>query len=96
MIGCINHCAGCGSHFSSVAAFDAHRFGDHATARYCEEPLDVASLAPKTAAGICKIGAPVPRISVTVHALARDLENWSQRGSSELVRKAKDGLREAA
>src|SRR5437762_1050652 len=43
---CTYHCSGCDSHFHSLAAFDAHRKGDHSTpdSRWCEEPDDMPEL----------------------------------------------------
>jgi hypothetical protein len=44
-VSCTSHCSACGSHFSSIEAFDAHRVGsfsadDPESARQCEHPLD--------------------------------------------------------
>jgi hypothetical protein len=90
---CTTHCRSCGAHFSSTAAFDAHRKGP-IDARYCEHPNDVVTLAGearlgiKSAAGVCDVASPSsPQVGVTVWALAASLD-----GSAGRVA----GLRDAA
>jgi hypothetical protein len=41
---CSYSCTACGSHFTSLGAFDAHHSGDHATGRYCADPDEVPAL----------------------------------------------------
>jgi hypothetical protein len=51
---CIYHCSGCGSHFRSLQAFDAHRSG-RADERMCwaESNEQAAQLVSATDHGIC-------------------------------------------
>jgi hypothetical protein len=91
---CTYHCSGCGSHFSSLGAFDAHRTGDY-DSRVCDEPLDVGELAAKSERGGCDLGDRT-RINVPVYALARDLDHFARTALSELVRRPSEGAEAAA
>jgi hypothetical protein len=64
---CSACCTACGSHFTGVSAFDAHRCGP-ASGRYCD--TDRPALVAKTEHGSCSIGRDVPLVGVTVWALA--------------------------
>jgi hypothetical protein len=56
-IGCSYHCSGCGSHFSSLEAFDLHRTGSfQESTRACWGEECEGKLVPKTEHGICKLG----------------------------------------
>lgn len=66
---CVAHCAGCNSHFSGVAAFDAHRKGDP-DERYCVDPMDDPRFALKTEAGTCDLRFGPTRLGVRVWQLA--------------------------
>ncbi len=63
---CRCHCRGCGFHFSSLAAFDAHRFGDYSLprndleARHCVSPE--FSDAFGNEAGACRISSATDEI----------------------------------
>jgi hypothetical protein len=87
---CKTHCPTCHAHFSSNAAFDAHRKGPIG-ARYCAEPADLTSRAGvpvfgvKDLAGVCEIAGGGVHVGI-VWALAR-----SQGGPERFA-----GLREAA
>jgi hypothetical protein len=71
---CTNHCVACGSHFSSLGAFDAHRKGEPG-GRWCDEPDDVPRLAAKSNHGRCDLAAPAFRVNgVTIWSLGSDLE----------------------
>jgi hypothetical protein len=73
---CTFHCSGCGSHFHSLEAFDLHRSGDHALARYCIDPVDCDRLAVATADGVCRLVRDVDEISpVTVYRSRRHAED---------------------
>jgi hypothetical protein len=62
---CTCHCRPCGSHFTSLRAFDAHRQGP-SDARRCELPD--TGLVELT--GICKLADPdMPLAGVTVYEL---------------------------
>src|SRR5262245_44103915 len=61
---CQYHCRGCDSCFTSLAAFDAHRFGPF-DARFC----DLAAAELDEHRGVCRIsdaneetGRPIPRM----------------------------------
>lgn len=61
---CQHHCSGCGSHFTSLEAFDDHRVGDFAAGKVCwgegsEDRLEIVR-----EDGICDIGHSPPRIAV--------------------------------
>lgn len=86
MTHCTNHCSACGSHFSSVKAFDAHRVGDHESGRYCEDPEDIADRDgnPRLAARdgeVCALTRP-PRIGVKVWTDAKSLQAARRRWAS--------------
>lgn len=72
---CSNCCSACGSHFSSVGAFDSHRSGPPSD-RYCLEPEDVVDadgrsrLAPRTTSGRCHLSNGPPKVGVTVWTFA--------------------------
>lgn len=82
---CTNHCATCGTHFHSVAAFDAHRAGDHASndpmeGRHCVHPLDVRGRDDRTpfialtTVGLCDLARSGPLANVTIWTLRDKLE----------------------
>lgn len=80
---CRYHCSGCRSHFSSLNAFEAHRFGDHATGRDCDEPADDDRFAAVAENGLCSMYSQ-PRVGVAVWTLAEDLARARERsGGSE-------------
>lgn len=60
---CRYHCTTCGSHFSSLSAFDGHREGD-ADSRHCIDPDDAVTrngssrLEVKTQTGRCNLARP--------------------------------------
>jgi hypothetical protein len=54
-LSCTTHCACCGSHFTSLAAFDAHRVRPHDGDRRCS--LDAPELRPATEDGRCELTA---------------------------------------
>lgn len=67
---CRYHCRPCGAHFTSLAAFDAHREGPM-DARHCEIPDDLVERD-----GNCGIVYDPPKVGVTLYehpsaALAR-------------------------
>jgi len=81
---CTYHCSECGSHFSSLAAFDSHRQGEFGEGkfgdgRFCEEPEDVLDstgnlrLTPLSVEGECRLARP-PKVGVTVWTDAKSLE----------------------
>lgn len=78
---CTNHCAGCGSHFHSLTAFEAHRQGEFGVERYCEEPADLRNrkgeprLAPLSTDGSCLIYAHKPKHGVTIWTEAKAREH---------------------
>lgn len=53
---CQNHCSACGSHFTSVTAFDAHRHGPFDGDRICWPEHDLP-LRPATEDGACDLTA---------------------------------------
>jgi len=56
---CRAHCPACGGHFTSEAAFDAHREGSHRHGeRHCLEPEGVPCLRVVTDSGRCEIHSP--------------------------------------
>jgi len=56
---CRAHCPACGGHFTSDAAFDAHREGSHRDGeRRCLEPEGVPCLRVVTDSGRCEIHSP--------------------------------------
>lgn len=52
---CRAHCGGCGRHFSSQAAFDAHRQGNYPDDRHCVQPWDDEQFAAED--GVCQMYA---------------------------------------
>jgi hypothetical protein len=71
---CRCHCRDCGSHFTSLEAFDAHHQGSGSTLVACAFPED-ASLVEITG-GTCVVGDPEnPEFGVTVYAVERSLED---------------------
>lgn len=82
---CTNHCASCGMHFHSLAAFDAHRMGNHASndallGRHCEHPLDRhgkdgrTSFICLTTVGVCDLSRPEPLSDVSIWTLRAQVE----------------------
>jgi hypothetical protein len=60
---CRNHCRACGSHFTSVRAFDAHRVGPMSDRR-CEFGPDLIEIP----GGVCRIGDPeAPRSGILLY-----------------------------
>jgi hypothetical protein len=51
---CTYHCGACHSHFASLEAFDLHRAGDYADARYCLDPDDEKTLS-EAGRGPCRM-----------------------------------------
>jgi len=47
------HCRRCGSHFTSLEAFDAHHEGSGESLRPCRFPADLAEIR-----GTCKVSDP--------------------------------------
>ena len=84
---CSCHCAACGTHFSSLRAFELHRNGDFATGRYCIEPLDDDRFAPKDERGACKLGQG-EKSPVIVWTLRASLARSPWRAGRELRRAA--------
>lgn len=64
-------CDGCGSHFSSLRAFDAHRVGSSSDRR-CLNPKDDERFTPVALNARCEMGARAER-GVTVWTLASTL-----------------------
>jgi hypothetical protein len=62
---CTNHCATCGSHFSSLAAFDAHRSGPYSGKRECWGNPDVGAIYPATEDGTCRLTAET-HVDITI------------------------------
>lgn len=82
---CTNHCSKCGTHFHSVAAFDAHREGDHASndpllGRHCVHPLDKVGKDGRTpfialtTVGVCNLTGTAALSDVTIWTLRDKLE----------------------
>ncbi len=93
---CRYHCSACRTHFSSLNAFDAHRDGDHATGRYCDEPADDERFAAVAENGVCTMYA-VERVNVAVWTLAADLQRARQRsGQAPFAAFGVESDREAA
>ena len=69
---CHFHCRACGSHFTSLEAFDAHRTGSHAdNSRTCLDPATVSNASGMLEVlGVCRIATgrdrPLGRVSVWV------------------------------
>jgi hypothetical protein len=61
---CRYHCSRCGSHFTSLSAFDAHHAGQGASHQPCAWP-DNTVLRERT--GACKIAAGPPKRAVTIY-----------------------------
>lgn len=71
---CRYHCAGgCGQHFTSLHAFDAHRAGDHQEGRYCLDCMDDPRFVLKTEQAVCDLRSPT-KVGVRLWQLASDLE----------------------
>lgn len=68
---CQYHCCACGGHFSSLAAFDAHRRGEPG-ARHCDPDVansaGEAMLVPKTENGSCAMVYPPLGSGAVVYA----------------------------
>ena len=70
---CRCHCRGCGSHFSSAEAFDAHHQGSGASLVPCAFPEEAPLIG--VTEGTCTIGDPDrPLTGVTVYTTERSLE----------------------
>jgi hypothetical protein len=67
---CRSHCRACHTHFSSDAAFDAHRRWP-AEGRYCCDPLDDGRFAIKAQAGKCAIASGLVRDGVMIWTYGR-------------------------
>jgi hypothetical protein len=69
------HCRACGSHFTSLEAFDAHRTGSHAeNTRVCLDPATVTGTSAMTeVVGACRIanGRDHQHHHVSIWQLAR-------------------------
>lgn len=65
---CRYHCRRCGSHFTSLEAFDAHRSGTPQD-RACSFPDDAGLV--ELAGATCAISGPDPVPAVTVYGTAR-------------------------
>lgn len=98
VVTCTNHCGSCSRHFSSVAAFDAHRVRDESGWPQCFDPefdvecydaMGVSRFIALSIEGECRMYAEVER-GVTVWALARDVlrarERFSGLGGNALRR----------
>ena len=73
---CSHHCAACGSHFTSLEAFDLHRAGDHARGRYCLAPDEVEALAVVSRSGVCRLVRGCDELAgVTVYASRRHVDD---------------------
>lgn len=71
---CSHHCAACGSHFTSLGAFDAHRSGPFDGERVCSFPDD-APLVELT--GSCRICGPtLAGVTLYEHADANRLREY--------------------
>lgn len=64
---CLAHCSGCGSHFRSQGAFDAHRSGPFSGDRQCwaEDNKNIDKLRITTKDGLCAVYEP-PSFPVTI------------------------------
>lgn len=66
---CRCHCSICGSHFTGLEAFDAHRSGPYDGERICSFPDDAGLV---ELIGACRIDDPeCPKIGVTVYGCKR-------------------------
>jgi hypothetical protein len=76
---CRNHCRGCGGHFASVEAFDAHHQGSGAHLVPCAFPEDAPLLA--ITGGTCRIDDPDRTFTgVTIYTTVRSLEAGERLG----------------
>ncbi|MDQ2760342.1 MAG: hypothetical protein M3Y17_07875 [Actinomycetota bacterium] len=85
--GCSYHCGTCGSHFTSLAAFDLHRAGDYgAGTRHCLDPDDVIALRAVDG-GMCAPSVAwnePPRRGVIVYEYAADadrMRTWRRKAA---------------
>jgi|Tabmets5t2r1_1033131.scaffolds.fasta_scaffold94420_2 hypothetical protein len=69
---CTHHCRSCGSHFTSLEAFDAHRKGPAGSDRACAFPELPKGAEWVERTGACRIAGATPAIGVTVYALVRE------------------------
>ena len=79
---CTDHCSGCGRHFHSLGAFDAH-MGEGGS-RQGGMTYELAhavppGLAPWTLQGVCELAGNGPHEGVVVYSLKRDLERAAER-----------------
>lgn len=82
---CRCHCRRCGSHFSSLEAFDSHHEGSGEILRPCRFPDDLTE-----DRGVCRISDPTsPLDDVTVYSTVRDT------GVAERLRRALDSPAQA-
>lgn len=70
---CKNHCSQCGTHFTSVAAFDLHRGGSFEKGRRCRRPDSIVrggkqALVVVEPHGSCEMYAP--------RLVEKDVEIW--------------------
>jgi len=80
MTACRCHCRRCGSHFTSLEAFDAHHQGSGESLRPCRFPADLVEIR-----GTCKLSDPtLPLSGVTVYSTVRDT------GVAKRLRRASD------
>jgi len=91
---CSNHCSACGSHFTSLAAFDAHRYGSHQDGRRCWNPEEELPLVIQTEIGVCDITAEtLEPVTIWGHKSAeRAKDYFGARRASQRLGKAESGL----
>lgn len=68
MTHCRYHCRGCGSHFASLEAFDAHRTGTPQD-RACTFPDDSGLV--EIPGAVCAIAGAEARVGVTLYSTER-------------------------
>jgi hypothetical protein len=68
---CRYHCRACGSHFTSLEAFDAHREGPAGSHRTCTFPELPAGVELVEETGVCNLASDTAEIGVTIYALIR-------------------------
>lgn len=75
---CRYHCAACGRHFASEAAFDGHRIGDHSLppgdpeGRRCNAPIDDERQRYGSEVGVCRAYETVVGVAIYFLAEARE------------------------
>ena len=77
---CRFHCASCGRHFTSLQAFDAHRDGDYAERRWCDNP---AASRSKKGEPLFELVSDAAVCHNTLAAVLRDVELWGMAGARE-------------